>query len=151
MGQRPSTLTPNQSPRHLLGAELRRWRELRGLSAARLAERVFASGDLVSKVEKAQRNASAELIAACDVALDTGGALGRLLDFAVHHEHQAEPEAEAASVPPVVSPEPVSILVRITAELAPLTVSGGAVDAALPGTGGARIYRFPPASQRGRS
>ncbi|MET7403468.1 helix-turn-helix transcriptional regulator [Dactylosporangium sp. NPDC005572] len=153
MARRPSTLTLHVSARHFLGAELRRWRELRGLSLAELAGAVFVSPDLVSKVEKAQRTATATaaLIDACDAVLDTGVALARLLDFAAHQERAAgprrKPGAETAPLPP-----PVSITVTVTADVTPLTTISGTAESAAAGPGDARIYRFPPSStRRGRS
>lgn len=153
MAPQPAPLTPHASARHFLGAELRRWRELRQLSSAELAGKVFVSRDLIRRVERAQRRASVELITACDDALDTGGALRRLLDYVIHldqihldqiHLDQA-PELEPLLVPP--APPPVSILVKITAEVVP----GMSEDP--PGSatraGEARIYAFP--GGRGRS
>jgi transcriptional regulator with XRE-family HTH domain len=153
------TLTPNASPRHLLGAELRRWRQARGLSVAQLAGLVFVSRELLQKVETAQRNGGQDLITACDAVLDTGGALTRLLDFAVHQEHEhermtagepvAEPSGESSTA------GSVSILITVSAEVLPSPGSDGdtprrePVRAAVAGTGSARIYQFPT-SHRGR-
>ncbi|MFD0580957.1 helix-turn-helix domain-containing protein [Dactylosporangium darangshiense] len=78
MGQQPNVLTPEVSPRHLLGAELRRWRVQRQLSAAKLASLIYVSPDLLLRIERAERRASLELIVACDAALNTGGALCQL-------------------------------------------------------------------------
>lgn len=144
MGQQPSTLTPHVSPRHFLGAELRRWREVRGLSAKDLAGRVHVSPDLVQKVEKAQRQASADLVRGCDATLDTGGALGRLLDYITHLEQAPEPEPLPA--PPAPS---VSITVKITAEVAP-DEPGDLPGSALARSGEARIYAFPGSQRRSR-
>ncbi len=112
MGQQSKTLTPNLSPRHLLGAELRRWRELRQLSTAKLSNLVYVSQDLLQKVEKAERNASMDLIRSCDDVLNTGGALGRLLDFALHQEHLPKLDPETT---------PIVLSVTIAAELQPLS------------------------------
>jgi transcriptional regulator with XRE-family HTH domain len=135
MGQQPSTLTPNESPRHFLGAELRRWRLLRQLSPSELAGRVFVSRDLLHKVERAERRASQNLTRALDEALDTGGALGRLLDFVTHAEQASvvEPERELAA--------PTAVTITITAEI--VSPNGpGRIPARRAG-GGARIYTFP--------
>jgi len=78
MAQVPRDLTPEASARHFFGAELRYWRQLRGWSQVALGAAVHASGDLVGKVEKAERSASADFAARCDRALDTGGVLARL-------------------------------------------------------------------------
>jgi transcriptional regulator with XRE-family HTH domain len=101
-------LTPNASPRHLLGAELRQWRQARGLSVAQLAGLVYVSRELLQKVETAHRNAGQYLVAACDTVLDTGGALARLLNFALHQEqeHARTAQPEPAAEPPIDSPPP---------------------------------------------
>jgi len=151
-GDRADPLTPNASARHLLGAELRRWRHARGLSAAQLAGLVYASRELLHKIEYGHRNASADLIAACDTALDTGGALGRLLNFAVHQEREAARQTQATATPSAApahaAVEVASIRIMITAEVAPPVALDHADDAAA-GVGGARIYRFPPPTRRG--
>jgi len=78
VAQRPRPLTPGESPLHYLGAELRHWRESRGLSQDALGARVFVSGDLLSRVEKAERLPTRELVEACDVTLGAGGSLLRI-------------------------------------------------------------------------
>lgn len=75
MAQTPRELTPDRSARDRFGAQLRHWRVQRGLSQVRLAERVHFSGDLIAKVEKAERWPNSTLAEACDRALDTGGVL----------------------------------------------------------------------------
>jgi len=82
MAQRPAELTPLASTRHFFGAELRYWRIRRGLSLAQLGQRVFASADLIAKVEKARRWPGAELVERCEAVLDSGGLLQRLYAFA---------------------------------------------------------------------
>jgi transcriptional regulator with XRE-family HTH domain len=82
MAQMPAELRPQQSPRHYLGAELRAWRQLRQFSLARLGRMVHVSGDLLGKVEKAQRWPSEDLIRRCDSALGAAGTLTRLLELA---------------------------------------------------------------------
>jgi transcriptional regulator with XRE-family HTH domain len=78
LAQEPRQLVPSESPLHFFGAELRHWRELRGLSQDRLGAMIFVSGDTLSKVEKAQRFPAENLAADCDCALETGGSLSRL-------------------------------------------------------------------------
>ncbi|MGH8572827.1 MAG: helix-turn-helix domain-containing protein [Gammaproteobacteria bacterium] len=51
MAQTPRELTAYVSLRHFLGAELRQWRELAGLSHDRLGAQINYSGDLIGKVE----------------------------------------------------------------------------------------------------
>ncbi|MDG4749928.1 helix-turn-helix transcriptional regulator [Micromonospora sp. WMMD718] len=86
MGQRPAELTPQASGRHFLGAELRCWRQQRGLSLARLAARVYLSPDLLGRMEKAERAASLDAMVRCDEVLQTGGALARLWRFVNHQK-----------------------------------------------------------------
>jgi transcriptional regulator with XRE-family HTH domain len=147
MGQRPKTLTPEASPRHLLGAELRRWRVQRRLSAAGLASMVYVSPDLVLKVERAERRATPDLVAACDAALDTGGALRRLMQRVAQDEQ--EPVLNEAALPrcscrPGTTLQrlarPVSILPKLAARAQASDLDG---DEERPNAGGARIYRFP--------
>jgi hypothetical protein len=78
MAQTPRELTPDRDPRHFFGAELRHWRDLRGLSQARLGREVHVSGDEIAKVEKALRWPPPGLAEQCDRTLDTGGVLSRL-------------------------------------------------------------------------
>lgn len=82
MAQAPRKLSPTDSAQHFFGAELRHWRELRGLSQDQLGARVFTSGDTLSKVEKATRFPSRDVALACDEVLGAGGTLARLWDLA---------------------------------------------------------------------
>jgi transcriptional regulator with XRE-family HTH domain len=82
MGQDPRPLTPYASLRHFFGAELRTWRERRGLSQTSLGRRVSYSGAEIGKIEKAERWPSEDLATRCDQALDTGGVLRRLWPLA---------------------------------------------------------------------
>lgn len=83
MAQRPAELTPLVSAQHFFGAELRHWRQHRGLSIADLARSVFASPDLIGKVEKARRWPRQELVDRCEAVLDSGGLLRRLYALAL--------------------------------------------------------------------
>src|SRR6266702_1610384 len=69
MATPPKALTPEASPRHRFGAELRRWRELRGLSQRRVAELVLHSEETVGKVERAERWPTTGFTKRCDVPL----------------------------------------------------------------------------------
>jgi len=75
MAGRARRLTPEASPRHWFGAEVRRWREGRGLSQRALARLIWHSEETVAKVEKAERWPSRDLAHRCDEVLDTGGVL----------------------------------------------------------------------------
>lgn len=88
MGQAPKPLTPHLSAVHLLGAELRHWRERRGLSQNELGLRVNFSGDHIAKVEKAERFPTVELMSQCDTALETGGVLARVWPTADHERRK---------------------------------------------------------------
>ncbi|WP_428962247.1 helix-turn-helix domain-containing protein [Micromonospora fluostatini] len=99
MGQRPAELRPYASACHFLGAELRCWRQQRGLSLARLAALVYVSPDLLGKIEKAERTASLNVLARCDEVLGTGGALARLRRF-VDHQTAAQPRTDASAAMP---------------------------------------------------
>ncbi len=77
MAQVPRALDPTASALHQFGAELRHWRELRGTSLAALGRKVYVSGDLLGKIEKAERWPSEELTVLCDSVLCTGGVLTR--------------------------------------------------------------------------
>jgi DNA-binding XRE family transcriptional regulator len=77
MGQRPRTLQPYASPDAYFGAQLREWRTRAGLSQTDLGHLIHISGDLVGKIEKAQRRAHPQLVADFDTALAAGGALAK--------------------------------------------------------------------------
>lgn len=79
MARRPRELRPNESVRSFFGSELRLWRQQRGLSQADLGRLVLHSGDLLAKVEKAERWPTEQLAQRCDLVLETGGGLSRLL------------------------------------------------------------------------
>ena len=102
MGQSPRELTPYESAQHFFGAELRRWREQRGLSQERLGREVNFDGSLIGKVEKAERMPSRELAEACDRALETDGSLARLWPL-VDQERQ---RADASKAADETMPEP---------------------------------------------
>ncbi|MFJ9460585.1 helix-turn-helix domain-containing protein [Kitasatospora sp. NPDC101447] len=70
-------LDPTRSAAHWFGAELQYWRKLRGLSQDRLGQLVHLSGDLISKIERAERPCKLHHAQALDVVLDTGGVLAR--------------------------------------------------------------------------
>jgi tetratricopeptide (TPR) repeat protein/transcriptional regulator with XRE-family HTH domain len=75
-------LDPDRSALSRFGCELRRWRKVRGLSQDRLGSLVHVSGDLVYRVELAERRPARDLAERCDQVLETGGALVQLWDAA---------------------------------------------------------------------
>jgi transcriptional regulator with XRE-family HTH domain len=132
-------LTPHVSPRHFLGAEVRRWRLLRNLSLDELAGMVYQSAALLGRVEKAERRASAALIADCDEVLNTGGALGRVLAFAENFTPVARPERQ----------QHASVLIHL------ITASDAGEDAVRPvrpvfRRSGRRVFRMVDVRQRRR-
>jgi transcriptional regulator with XRE-family HTH domain len=102
MARRPGDLTPNASVRNFFGAELRHWRERRGLSQATLGRTVHVSPDLIAKVEKATRWPTRSLVARCEDVLNTGGVLLRLLQL-LEHQRAAQDQAGAADIGSLVA------------------------------------------------
>ncbi|MEU1779247.1 helix-turn-helix transcriptional regulator [Streptomyces abikoensis] len=78
MGQRPNTLTPEASPQHFLGAKMREWRTRRGLSLAKLKNRIRYDYSYMGRVERGEQAPSEALVRAYDQALEAGGRLVRL-------------------------------------------------------------------------
>lgn len=78
MGRPGRVLTPEASALARFGAEVRRWRLLRGLTQAGLARWVWYSAEAVAKVEKAERWPREDFARRCDRVLEAGGALLRL-------------------------------------------------------------------------
>ena len=66
--------------------ELRAWREFRKMSQAQLANAINYSESAVAMLEAGHRKARTEFIERCDEALETGGALMRLLKELVERE-----------------------------------------------------------------
>lgn len=91
MAQAPRPLAPQRSAKDLFGAELRHWRQQRGLSQHELGQLVFTSGARIGKIEKGDRWPTPDLAAACDTVLDTGGILGRLMPL-VEQQRSSQPQ-----------------------------------------------------------
>jgi transcriptional regulator with XRE-family HTH domain len=109
VAQLPADLTPFVSARHFFGAELRHWRRLRGMSLASLGQSVHVAGDLIGKIEKAQRWPHVDLVQRCDAALDSDGVLSRLYGLAEHERRRSttsdqehDPPARAQAALPFV-------------------------------------------------
>ena len=75
VANRLRTLDPNASPAALFGAELRALRLRRGIALAGLGRLVHVSGDLLGKIEKADRRPQSDLIDRLDTALEADGRL----------------------------------------------------------------------------
>jgi transcriptional regulator with XRE-family HTH domain len=69
------------TPMAIWGRELRYYRQRAGLTQVELAQKIKYSPSLVSQIETGQTPATIEFAEACDEALDTAGALTRLLDY----------------------------------------------------------------------
>lgn len=111
-GGRPlRTLTPSLSRRHAFGAEVRRLRLIRNWSQRRLADAIFYSPEIVSKIERAERWPTLHFASCCDAVLETGGALVELWP-AVWEARLSSDRRRRPSVAPVTHPS------RITSDLA---------------------------------
>ena len=78
MGQRPRKLTPEAGPWHYLGAEMRAWRNQRGLSLAKLSKKILFNPSYMARAERGDQTPSADLVTAYDHALEASGALVRI-------------------------------------------------------------------------
>jgi transcriptional regulator with XRE-family HTH domain len=121
----PRELTPNASAAQLFGAELRHQRQRHGLSLERLCAVVAGHGyrtvpGYVSNVEAGARLPQQRRFAEiCDAALESGGVLGRLWDYADAERHrdraqrarqrEAVLEFAVGALAPVVSGEAVYV------------------------------------------
>jgi len=128
-------LHPNRSALDRFGYELRSWRKERGLSQARLGAAVHVSGDLIYKIELAERRAGRDLAARCDRVLEAFGALVRLWE-AVEEEGRDAPDSRGDTDNPVVgiTPRgkgmtPLTDVETITVEM--LTLAGESVPVAI--------------------
>ena len=66
MGRRPRPLDPTASAAALFGAKVRKHREANGWTQDQLGEKVYCTGDLISKIELALRAPSRQLATECD-------------------------------------------------------------------------------------
>jgi transcriptional regulator with XRE-family HTH domain len=66
MGRRPRKLDPTASAAALFGAKVRKHREAQGWSQDQLGEKVYCTGDMISKIELAQRTPSWQIATECD-------------------------------------------------------------------------------------
>lgn len=103
MANRPRALDPQASPAALFGAELRALRQRRALSLAAVGRLVHVSGDLIGKIEKADRRPQPDLVTRLDRALEAEGAIERLGRGVVAEDDDGRPRS-AAHAEPVLSP-----------------------------------------------
>jgi len=98
MGQRRRALTPERSALHLWGAELRAWRDRRGLSLAGLRDIVRYDASYLARLERAEQFPPQPVAEACDRALATGGELIRLWHLAeLERRHASNHVANGAA------------------------------------------------------
>ncbi len=111
-GSGPATerIDAARKPGAFLGAELRARRMARGLSLDALGKLVYRDRSFLAKIEKGERNVSAEIAQACDQVLSADGTLVRLHKLIASsdggHVATAGPRAEhvAKSGPHVAKP-----------------------------------------------
>ncbi|MFG2352019.1 helix-turn-helix domain-containing protein [Streptomyces phaeochromogenes] len=115
MGQQPVELTPDESPWHRWGAELRRSRNARGLSLERLGQRVHVTRSYLSKLERGKQPPSRQIAAACDRELDVCGALVRAWEKA-HAEVRgvSNPRVHVSNPRPHVSKTPADLVTDVS-------------------------------------
>ncbi|MGW9031569.1 helix-turn-helix domain-containing protein [Streptomyces sp. NPDC055722] len=95
-------LTPDESPQHWFGAELRFWRKQRpGLHAAQLGPMVQVSPDVISKIEKGYYRCRQDLAERLDVVLETGGVLTRAWGMVFGDADKTSRQADSAGEAPV--------------------------------------------------
>jgi len=102
MPQRPKRLTPSRGPLDLFGSEVRRYRELAGLSLAQFADKIPFAASTIGEIERGEAACDRVFAEQCDRVLDTREALTHLHDglfdgrTAVFPEHFAAwPDQEA--------------------------------------------------------
>lgn len=100
-------IDPAGSAQARLGAELRRLRDARGLSQARLGQLIQYSPDLIRRVEATERFPAREFVKACDKALAAGGALLALWPAAdqERRSNSVGRSATASMPPPRFAPD----------------------------------------------
>jgi peptide deformylase len=93
----PDNPTDQTAPAvNVFALELRRWRDVRGLSRAALAKKLGYSRPYVSKVESGAEKPSREFAAHAEAALHTGGALRQAFrDFEAARTPETRPPAPA--------------------------------------------------------
>jgi transcriptional regulator with XRE-family HTH domain len=106
VAQRPKQLTPNASPAHFWGAELRARRVSRGLSLEDLGRIVHRDRSYLAKIERGERAVSAEIARECDRALGDDGTLVRLHTMVTA---SADPHAATPAPGPDVATGPADV------------------------------------------
>lgn len=107
MPRQPRALTPERSPTHRLGAELRAYREASGHSQRSLGEKVHLSKSMIGAMETGDRFPTAPVIRACDEELGAAGELCKLWSIAARSRRRAgrpRTSATASAMPTIVAP-----------------------------------------------
>ncbi|QEU92869.1 helix-turn-helix domain-containing protein [Streptomyces kanamyceticus] len=111
MGQRPNDLTPDASPWHQLGAEMRAWRTHRRLSLGKLEQKIRFTPSYMARVERGEQAGSGDLVASYDRELDAGGSLIREYNRITGRGGVPDPARVHVSNPGLhVSKTPVSLV-----------------------------------------
>lgn len=113
MARQLRPLDPQSSAAALFGAELRALRQRHGLSLAGLGELVHVSGDLLGKVEKAQRRPQPDLITRLDDVLAANGLLIRR-GAELRDDLSPAPDATGVVLTPLTAASTMSALLRDT-------------------------------------
>ena len=112
MGQPRRQLSPERSALDLWGTELRAWRDRRGLSLAKLGQRIRYDPSYLARLERAERFPPEQVAQACDRELDAGGELSRLWHLADADrrrtdDHVARTGPDVARTGPEVESDPL--------------------------------------------
>ncbi|HVT71276.1 MAG TPA: helix-turn-helix transcriptional regulator [Trebonia sp.] len=99
MGQQRKALTPERSPAHRWGWELRTRRDNAGLSLAALGNLTRFDRSYLARAERGEQFPSRDAAEACDRALSAGGELTRQWHQASQERKQGALAANAARVP----------------------------------------------------
>jgi transcriptional regulator with XRE-family HTH domain len=99
MGQQRKTLTPERSPAHKWGWELRTRRDNAGLSLAALGTLTRFDRSYLARAERGDQFPSQDAAEACDRALNAGGELTRQWHQANQEHRQGAPVANATGAP----------------------------------------------------
>lgn len=95
-GRPPNPVDPKASHAARLGAELRTKRNAEGLTLEALGDLTGYTPQYVSEVERGKAAPAPPFVAACDRALEMGGALERLLPAAIQEREQKRQDRAAA-------------------------------------------------------
>ncbi|WP_405873357.1 MULTISPECIES: helix-turn-helix domain-containing protein [unclassified Streptomyces] len=99
-----NTLDPGASPLDYYGCELRRLREVAGLTQRQLGDILNYTGSLVGQIETARKVPTPEFSERADAALESGGMLSRLVELVLRSQlpawfrQVAELEARAVEI-----------------------------------------------------